>query len=853
MRFKTILIILCFVSMFHISVSVEDYQSLDEVYVEIRCGQLRNSFFPIKYDGEKDKVYLGINALFYFLELYDVDTDLENMKVSYAVKGEKKKINLKSNEAFVNNDELYVDTETLKNKFDFRNITFDYSMLSVGIIPNFLLPYEEREKGKIQRFRLDANKNEQIKNDYMVMDRKFLTPGFLKFNYYSHNFPKDGYINYEYGNQFLYGSLYLRGDLNKTKDIVTYGNLTYDDILGENDLVVGNINMDKPNFIRSSGDIIGISLNNERTYFFRDNGVTVIKGEAEGADTIELYNGPFLLDYIHPNGKNFEFKISDGNMVENYLLKIYYSNGNYEEKKVFSINDLNILPKGKNKINFQVGKDSKKGYKQGNFMVRYGLTDNMTVSTGYNLTTCIHGGEYKFLRNDILYNTRHEVYPTLIEFKNYYEIDKKEDSYNLIITQKYKNLQMRVSHEKYSPYVYKDSLLKSYDSLSLGKSYTRNYLEVGVEEREYYDYRTSKRNNMYFYWNTYMLSPFYFSIKLEKNLNQDHDNYCIYPTVSYYGSFSAVFDGGFEKETRDNRWKEYYNLKLDKRDVEIIKNKLYGDVGVFMRYSSYGEKMRYGVSFSVKFDDFIYIRTNSEIRKTKNGNSEKNAGIEVVKFIDLERPKSKYDNRSSVTNSSIYGKVFLDKNSNSIFDEGDLAIENACIVIDGTRYYSDKNGDYIADGVPSPTVVNLEVDRKTIDPMHKSTFNKIKVKTFASANMRLDVPLDIISIVTGNIYNKLDVSENMFSRKLSLVTIELVKNGKVIEETKPEFDGMYFFEDILPGKYKIRFIYLGPEDIKFSAKEVEVNVDTSGGDSGEYFEGYDVDLIYEHDIFGGEI
>lgn len=829
---------------------IDNYESFDEPYVEIRCGLLRDSFFPIRYDSENEKVYIGINMLFYFLELYDVETDFENRKVSYTIKGEKQKIKLTPEESFVANEELYVDTETLKEKFNFRNITFDYSMLSLSLIPNFLLPHEEREQGKIERLRFDANKDEKAKDDYIVMERKLLTPGFLKVDYYSYDFPKKRFVNYEYGNQFLYGSLYLRGNLNNKGDIVDYGNLTYDDILGENDIMLGNIYMDKPNFLRSSGDIIGISLNNERTYFFRDSGTTIIKGEAEGADTVELYNGAFLLDYIHPSSKNFEFKISDGNMAESYTLKIYYSNGNYEEKKVFSINDLNLLQKGKSKINFQAGKDRKKGYKQGSLKYNYGLTDNMTVSVGHNLATCIHGEEYNFLRTDVLYNTRHKVYPTLIEFKNYYEMTQKEDSYNFTVTQKYKKLQLKAVHENYSEYVYRDSLLKGYNSVLLGRSFDRNYAEIGVEERQYYDSENSKRNTMYLYWNTYMFNPFYFSVKVEKNLNQDSNNYRIYPTLSYYGSFSAVFDAGFEKEIHHDGWREEYNLKLDKRDMEIVKNRLYGDVGVFIHHSSQGEKWRYGISFSVKFDDFIYMRASSEIRKTGDKSSDKSVGMEVSKFIDLERPKENYDNRSSVTNSSIYGKVFLDKNSNDIFDEGDIPIEDACVLIDGMKYYSDKNGDYIADGVPTPTVVELEIDRKTIDPMLKSTFSKVRIKTFPSTKMKLDVPLDIISIISGNIYNKLDIPENKFSRKLSLVTIELVKDGKIIDETKPEFDGMYFFEDVLPGKYKIRFVYLGPENIEFSSEELEIDIDTSGGDTGEYFEGYDVDLIYET---GGQI
>lgn len=843
-------LLMIFILIFSTTFGVENYKSFDEPYVEIRCGRIRDSFFPIRYDSENEKVYIGINMLFYFLELYDVETDFENRKVSYTIKGERKKVKLTSEESFVDSEELYVDTEALKEKFDFRNITFDYSMLSLSLIPNFLLPYEEREQGKIERLRFDADKDEKAKDDYMVMERRVLTPGFLKLDYYSYDFPKEKSINYEYGNQFLYGSLYLRGNLNNRGDIVDYGNLTYDDILGENDLILGNIYMDKPNFIRTSGDVIGISLNNERTYFFRDSGTTIIKGEAEGADTVELYNGAFLLDYIHPNSKNFEFKISDGNMAETYTLKIYYSNGSYEEKKVFSINDLNLLQKGKSKINFQAGKDRDKGYKQINFIYNYGLTDNMTVGLGHNFTTCVHGVEYNFLRTDVLYNTRHKIYPTLIEFKNYYELSKEEDSYNLTVTQRYKKFQLKAVHEKYSQYVYLDSSVKSYDSMSLGKSYTKNYIELGVEEKHYYNYGNSKKNSMYMYWNTYMFNPFYFSIKAEKNLNQDSNDYGIYPTLSYYNSFSVVLDAGFEKEAHKAVQREYYNLKLDKRDMEIVKNRLYGDVGVFIRHSSQREKWRYGVSFSVKFDDFVYMRANSEVRKSDNKKSDKTVGMEISKFIDLEKPKENYDNRSSVTNSSIYGKVFLDKNSNKIFDAGDIPLEDVCIIINGTKYYSDDKGNYVANGISAPTVVTAEVDRKTIDPMLKSIFSKVRIKTFPSTKMKLDIPLDIISIISGNIYNKLDIPENKFSRKLSLVTIELVKDGKIIDETKPEFDGMYFFEDVLPGKYKIRFIYLGLENIQFSSEELEIDIDTSGTDTGEYFEGYDVDLIYET---GGQI
>ena len=464
MRIKYILIVISFLSLFVTASGVENYETFDESYAEIRCGQLRNSFFPMRYDGENEKVYIGITALFYFLELYDVETDLDKLTVSYTVKGEKKKIKLDEREAFILDDELYVEMDSLKEKFDFRNITFDYSMLTLSLIPTFLLPNEERAQGKIDRLRFDAQKDEDTKDDYIIMGRKVLTPGFVKLNYYSYDFPKYDNLSYEYGNQFLYGSLYLNGNL-KDGDIVNYGNLTYDDILGENDLVLGNIYMDKPHFINASSDVIGISLNNERTYFFRDSGMTIIKGEAEGAETVELYTGSFLLDYIHPTSKNFEFKISDGSMSDSYIMKIYYADGKYEERKVFSINDLNILQKGKNKINMQIGKESKTGHEQGNFVLYYGLTDNLTAGVGYGMLTSPSGKKFDFFRNKILYNSRHKIAPTLIEFKNYYEMNSNENNYNITLTQKYKKMQMKLAHEKYSEYIYNENSIKEYNSL----------------------------------------------------------------------------------------------------------------------------------------------------------------------------------------------------------------------------------------------------------------------------------------------------------------------------------------------------------------------------------------------------
>ncbi|MGL4210156.1 MAG: hypothetical protein ACRCRT_01275, partial [Cetobacterium somerae] len=77
-------------------------------------------------------------------------------------------------------------------------------------------------------------------------------------------------------------------------------------------------------------------------------------------------------------------------------------------------------------------------------------------------------------------------------------------------------------------------------------------------------------------------------------------------------------------------------------------------------------------------------------------------------------------------------------------------------------------------------------------------------------------------------------------RILSMTNIALEKNGELYKEIDPEFDGMFFFENVLPGKYKMKFNYLGSDDIKFIKDYLEVDIKLIHEDEGEYFEGYDV-------------
>lgn len=51
-----------------------------------------------------------------------------------------------SNEAFVMDNSIYANISSIQEKLNFKSISFDFSLLSLTLVANFPLPYEQREK-----------------------------------------------------------------------------------------------------------------------------------------------------------------------------------------------------------------------------------------------------------------------------------------------------------------------------------------------------------------------------------------------------------------------------------------------------------------------------------------------------------------------------------------------------------------------------------------------------------------------------------------------------------------------------------------------------------------------------------
>lgn len=826
-------LIAIFFLFFSFEILAEESKQLDEAYIEIKSKSLKDDFFMARYDFENDQIYIPIKGLLYFLEIYSFDIDLERKKVEFQIDNEKYKAEIKSGKSFIIDDDIYVELKVLGEDFKFKSPMWSSQDLKLILEPDFTLPFEIREKGKIERLRLNDRKEDETFN-LVKPENKILAPGLMKVNY-SKNSLKDGEnkISVEYGTQLLYGDFYMDYAIEPESSVKSY-NLTYNDVYRENDVILGDFYIKTPDFLNVSGMVEGVSFGEKNTYSSTVGNVTTIKGEAQGADIIELYQGGILLDYQRPTEKNFIFEVRDRNYGGDYVLKIYYTNGQIETRKVYTVGDSKLLGKNEWDYNLQLGTDRDNGKKQSVNEVSYGVSKNLTLGFGVLNLESEKNREYSILKNEFIYKLNmSNRYPLLVNYQNFYEYDKEENSYEIRINQKIKEYSLILKYFKYSNYIAEENDTKEYTSIGISRDFIWSRVGFGYQE-ELKNNQKDKETGYYISLENRSMANFSLFLDAEvTNRENNQKSYSINPGVSYGGmsGFTVIFQTNIEK---DKKIKTDYSLKILGRRKEFRSTGLEYMLGTEMKYSD-EDKSRFTVDFTIYLDRNIYI----ELPTSRREDGGVDMGITVEKTFDLSNLKRDVGDRQ-VDNSWIYGKVYIDSNDNDIYDEGETTLPDVTIIVDGKRAVSDSNGEYIIQGLLPLEKYKIQVDRKSIDPMLTQVNDKKRVQTRASIGTRYNVGVQAVSMVTGNINPGDNISSKELIRILSMTNVILEKDGELYQEIDPEFDGMFFFENVLPGKYEMRFKYLGSDNIEFSEEKLDVNIELAHEDEGEYFEGYDV-------------
>lgn len=810
-----------------------DITQYEEAYIEIKSKSLKDDFFMVRYDFESDEIFIPIKGLFYFLEIYSVNIDLDKKVVEYQIDEKKYKNNIKVGKSFILDGDLYVNLEGVEESFDFGELNWSSQDLKLILNPKFILPFEIRERGKVERLRLNDKKDNQ-KVDYVEPEAKILSPGLLKLGYSMNDIKSTNrQFNLEYGTQFLYGDFYINYNLEPDSE-VRNTNLTYNNVYEENDFIIGDFYLKSPDFLNIGGSLRGVSFGEKNTYSSTSGNVTTIKGEAQGADVIELYQNDILLDYKRPTEKNFIFEVRDRSYGGDYSLKIYYTNGQIENRKVYTVGDTKILNKNQWSYNFQGGQDRDDEEKtQIVGEISYGATKNFTLGVGLLEVESVGGRKYSVLKNELIYRMDFSSYPILINFQNFYEYEQIENSYELRMSQKIKKYNLTLNHFRYSDYLGYEDGRKEYNSIGISRDFVNTRLGLGYQE-EISNQTLKKETGYYVSLENRGFRNYSFFLDAEVNFDEENQKrYSFNPGISYSGisKFTTILQANIEG---DKKFETDYSLKFLGRRNRFKDTSIEYVFSSEIKYNE-EEKSRFLLDFTIYFDDYIYL----ELPMSRREAGDYTVGINAEKVFDLGDVKRDVRDRQ-VDNSWIYGKIYIDSNDNGIFDEGETLLPDVALLIDGKRVTSDRNGNYFANGLLPLQSYKIEVDRKSIDPMLTQVIDKREVKTKASIGTKYDVGVQAVSMVTGNIIPAEGISSQELIRILSMTNIALEKDGELYQEIDPEFDGLFFFESVLPGSYKMKFIYLGSDNVTFSEESLDVNIKLQEEDEGEYFEGFDV-------------
>ena len=206
-------------------------------------------------------------------------------------------------------------------------------------------------------------------------------------------------------------------------------------------------------------------------------------------------------------------------------------------------------------------------------------------------------------------------------------------------------------------------------------------------------------------------------------------------------------------------------------------------------------------------------------------------GINLSSALAYDKPrKSLYLSSDSITsNASLVAHTFLDHNNNQVFDDDDTPLPG--IYFKGRnnwrQHATDPDGYVTLWNIPNLQMQSIDIDSRQIeDPYIKPLKTSYHVYSHAGKMSQLSIPFQTSLEIEGEI--KLLKSGD--SQPLAGVPISLYSHsGKLIQKRKTEYDGIFIFEEVLPGRYKLgvdqryleRYSLLPIKEIDFTASGEE--------------------------------
>jgi len=203
-------------------------------------------------------------------------------------------------------------------------------------------------------------------------------------------------------------------------------------------------------------------------------------------------------------------------------------------------------------------------------------------------------------------------------------------------------------------------------------------------------------------------------------------------------------------------------------------------------------------------------------------------GLSVSTSLAYDDTKQafRFDKDGTSSSASVIAHSYVDENNNGQFDEDEQSLEGITFLGKNTwkKNPTDENGYTTLNGIPNLSLQSISIDERSIeDPFLKAKQAKQLIYSHAGKQTKLSFSLVPTLEIEGEVFFH---RENLPLRRASKVPLKIYdEQGEIIAQTNSEYDGVFLFESILPGKYRLQVdpIYLNKHQLSMHASiEIEV-------------------------------
>lgn len=808
-------------STLHYSNDVIFFEDEQEEGERIYTLKIKGTIYSYSYPVivENGKYYLSVIDFFRAIHLKNFSTNKGVITAELGKNLDRVEIDFKKltpKEYLYKSGKYYLSAKLFKDYFLYE-IRWNDNKSIVNMNPNFSIP---------DIIQLDIDTEERhfkMESDKPLLKytgkRELINAGNLRVNLQQDfnndtgsksNRDWDGYL--EYNGSLLYGILNTDYDLKEHKfgDVT----ITYPDIMEKYQLEIGAYGEHREK---------GLSFKKDRGYF-NDGKEYVIEENVPLGSRAELLYNHIPIEIEHEEDGKVIFTNSLIKENREFILKIYTPDGTIFEKLIKINKDYNL--QNKNEFGFDIYArdeyDSKRVDSHTN--IYYGYTEHLTFGFGYEQTPKLIEGHYTSLKNANIeaiygnmisgnpYTLTYEYSQGLNSAKNWYTTDegkysdkKYNNKHKFLIDTTIKKLD--ITYEHYENGKYYDTKREQYLHLDYDITDWLS-LKYRYEENKYW-YKSSK--NDYDYGLSINQSWKNFLVNFDINKNKKGE---ITKELDFYYTGMKYFIVKLQ-----NDWNE----KNEYKGELTLTNKNWTDsldYSVKMKYTP-KEKVVYTFDFTLKLDNWFEIGTSLE----KGGRKNTHVGIDRV--INLKNPKV---NMNSLENTNIKAIAFLDKNNNNKFDKGEKRVPNVEVNVGEHFAVTDENGVAYIYGIPS--FIDYEIKTTYRKPSFDSNTNIIHARGIGATQTEVLIPVKPMISFFGMVelegYDHYEQEVIMSDLSISISN----KKKNVNKTIYADSDGIFYIQDILPGKYTFKIKYNGDEH-KFKEKTVELNLIYSSENRGE--------------------